>query len=109
MKAVLAALLLLSQLQPLLGTAICMGFSSAAQHECQMPEHGAVPYGTVSEPGSPPQSCEQASVCAPSPLAVPSLGTSLESVVPVRIGAVIIALAILFGTSSTPPFHPPRA
>jgi hypothetical protein len=109
MKPLYAALLLLFQLQPVFGTAICLGFSDQGPpQECQMPEHGAMPAGTVAQTGSPPSNCALASVCAPSPLAVVSLSETV-SVVAVHARQPHMAATILFGISSARPFHPPRA
>jgi hypothetical protein len=74
-----------------------------------MPEHGALPYGTVNQSGSPAPSCALASVCAPTPLAIVSLAENLESIIPLHAAATIMAAATLSGISSAPPFHPPRA
>jgi hypothetical protein len=110
MKVVLATLLLVFQLQPVLGTAVCMGFSTpATPRECEMPEHGAMPHSTVGQAESPAPNCALASVCAPSPLAVVSLPENLQSVVALHSDPPILAAATLFGISSAPPFHPPRA
>jgi hypothetical protein len=111
MKAMLAATLLLLQLQPVLGAGACARLGRAsAQRECTMPEHGSNPVYSVGEP-SPhtPQSCALASVCAPAPLAIPVIGKQI-----VR-GAVLISAALIAPTtppvevSTAPPFHPPRA
>ncbi len=110
MKALFAALLLLFQLQPIVGTAACLGLSGrGSQQDCEMPEHGAVPYRTLAQTDSPAQSCELATLCAPTPLAIPSLGGGLESVLSLHAEAGTTASTIPPGTSSTPPFHPPRA
>jgi hypothetical protein len=110
MKAVLAALLLLFQLQPVFGTAICLGFSQpASAPECEMPEHGAMPRSTVAQTESPAPNCALASVCAPSPLAIVGLPDNLESAVAFYSESPVMAAPALFGISSAPPFHPPRA
>jgi len=110
MKATFAALLLLLQLQPLLGTAACLGLSDRAREaECQMPEHGAMPQSTLAQTESPAPNCALASVCAPSPLAIVSLPENLESVIALHSESPIMPAATLFGISSAPPFHPPRA
>ena len=110
MKATLAALLLLLQLQPLLGTAACLGLSDrASKAECEMSEHGAMPDSSVAQTESPAPNCALASVCAPSPLTIVSLPESLESVVAFYSQSPIMAAPALFGISSAPPFHPPRA
>jgi hypothetical protein len=110
MKAVLAALLLLFQLQPVFGTAICLGFSEpASAPECAMPEHGAMPDSSVAQTESPAPNCALASVCAPSPLTIVSLPENLESTVALYSKPPVMAATTLFGLSSAPPFHPPRA
>lgn len=109
MKSVFAALLLLVQLQPLVGTAACLGLSAqATQQDCPMPEHGVTPHSTVAQTGSPAQSCELASICASSPLAIPSLTGTLESLVPLQTGAAIPRALTPFGIFSALPFHPPK-
>jgi hypothetical protein len=106
----LASLLLLFQLQPLFGIAACLGFSdAAAQQECEMPEHGPMPLSTLAPNESPAPNCVLASVCTPSPLAIVSLAESLESVIPIPPGSPTMVAVTLFGISSAPPFHPPRA
>lgn len=110
MKSILAALVLVLQLQPLFGTAACLGLSDRArQAECQMPEHGAMPYSTVAQTEAPAPNCALASVCAPSPLAIVSLPENLESVVALHSALPLMMATTLFGVSSGPPFHPPRA
>jgi hypothetical protein len=110
MKSVLAALALLLQLQPLLGTAACLGLSrQGPQQECQMPEHGAVPHSTVAQPDSSTPNCALASVCAPTPLAIASLADRLESIITLYTESGNLSAPTLFGISSAPPFDPPRA
>ena len=110
MKSVLAALVLLLQLQPLFGTVACLGFSKPGpQQECQMPEHGAVPHSTVAQPNSSTPNCALASVCAPTPLAIISLADGLQSVIALSADSRGMAAPTLFGVSSAPPFDPPRA
>jgi hypothetical protein len=109
-KHVLAALLLMVQLQPLFGSAACLGLTGrASQSECPMPEHGAMPLSTVGQTEAPAPTCELASVCAPSSLAILSLPGSLESLVAVQSAQPTTASPSFFGVSSAPPFHPPRA
>jgi hypothetical protein len=110
MKSILAALVLLLQLQPLFGTVACLALSDrASQAECQMPEHGAKPPSTVAQTESPAPNCALASVCAPSPLTIVSLSENLESIVALYSKPPVMAATTLFGISSAPPFHPPRA
>jgi hypothetical protein len=110
MKSALAALILLLQLQPFLGTVFCLGVSKQGpQQECQMPEHGAVPHSTVAQPNSSVPNCALASVCAPTPLAIVSLGDGLQSITVLSTELRSMAAPTLFGISSAPPFDPPRA
>lgn len=110
MKAVFAALLLLFQLQPVLGTVACLDLSDRpAQQECQMPEHGRMQTTSISVSGAAAQSCQLATICTPAPLAIPGLFTSLETRVPVHEGARMLAATLPRGISPAPSFHPPRA
>jgi hypothetical protein len=109
MKAALAALLLLFQLQPVLGTVACLGLSDrSAQQECEMPEHGKVStHITVS--GAIPQNCQLAVICAPAPPAIPAVSRRFDVAVPLYEGATTLAATLPLGISPAPPFHPPRA
>ncbi len=110
MKAVLAALLLLFQLQPVLGTAACLGLSErAAQQECRMPEHGRTPATSIAAAGTAVQGCELATICTPAPLAIPGFSSSLETTVPLVEAAGPLTATLPLGISPAPPFHPPRA
>ena len=110
MKAALAAILLLFQLQPVLGTVACLGLSErAAQQECRMPEHGQVPATELAASGAATQSCELATICMPAPLAIPVFSGSLENVVPLHEGPATLAASLPLGIPQAPPFPPPRA
>jgi len=110
MKLTFAALLLMFQLQPLLGTAVCLGFSDRdAKPECEMPDHVAVAHSTLAQTESPAPNCALASACAPSPLTLVSLPGNLESAIAFHSDPPILAAATLSGISSALPFHPPRA
>jgi hypothetical protein len=111
MKSAFAALLLLLQLQPVLGAATCLGlFEQQAKASCEMPEHGTMPSQNVSE--SVPlstQSCALASVCTPAPLAIPCLPSQDESTVQLHAALTLAGLDVPVDVFSSPPFHPPRA
>lgn len=110
MKTLVATLLLLFQLQPLAGSAVCLLSSDGpSQQECEMPEQRPAAHGSVLEAGSPTQGCALASVCAASALAVPSLSDGQESMVPLHSAAATPAAVTPDGVVSAPPFHPPRA
>jgi hypothetical protein len=111
MRSLFAALLLLFQLQPVLGAAACLGLvQQPAQTECEMPEHGTVPAQHYSESVPvPAQSCAIASFCAPAPLAIPGFSSLLETTVVLHaIPSITRSSQPLHGYSA-PPFHPPRA
>jgi hypothetical protein len=109
MKAVLTALLLMFQLQPVLGTVACLGLSKkAAQQECRMPEHRQTPTMTLAVSRGAAQSCELATICKPAPLAVPGLSAGLETAVPLLESAGPLAATLPLGISPAPPFRPPR-
>jgi hypothetical protein len=110
MKVVLAAFLLLFQLQPVLGTVACLGLSKpAAQPECRMPERGQAPATAFTASDVTTQSCQLATICTPAPLAVPGFFASLETAVPLLEAAGPLAATLPLGISPAPPFHPPRA
>ena len=110
MKVVLAAFLLLFQLQPMLGTVACLGLSErAAQPECRMPEHGRASAPTFTASDVATRSCELATICTPAPLAVPGFSASLETAVPLLEAAGPLAATLPLGISPAPPFQPPRA
>jgi hypothetical protein len=112
MRSLFAALLLLFQLQPVLGAAACLGLvQQPARADCEMPEHGTVPYQqhySESVP-VPSESCAIASFCVPAPLAIPGFSGLMETAV------VLHAVRSMSGPSrplhgySAPPFHPPKA
>jgi hypothetical protein len=107
MKSIVAALVLLLQLHPVVGSVACLG--RATQPDCQMPGHSAVPHSTVDQTESGIPDCPLASFCAPSPSAILSPRENLESAVALHSESPIMETATLFGVSSAPPFHPPRA
>jgi hypothetical protein len=110
MKAFLAVLLLLVQLQPLAGTALCLSFSDgASQKECEMPEHETVPRSALAQSETAAPNCALASVCSPSPLAVPSLTEGVVIITALPPEVAITHPATLASVFSAPPFHPPRA
>jgi hypothetical protein len=110
MKVMLAALLLLFQLQPVLGTVACLGLSERSpQQACRMPEHGRAPTASIEAAGMAAQSCELATICTPAPLAIPGLFVSLETAIPLLETAGSLAAALPLGIPPAPPFHPPRA
>ncbi len=107
MRLVVAALLLLIQLRPLAGAAVCLE-QTLGSEECAMPAHTTA----VSTPGegpSVPQACPDAVVCSPAGAAV--LQSSIN--LPAPDEPVALRTALLPASPSGPalalPFHPPRA
>lgn len=110
MRSLFAALLLVFQLQPVLGAAACLGLVRLpTQQECKMPEHGRVPAHSVTQtvPVSS-QPCPMAAACTPSPLAVPGFGGQLVRVVSLHPIPTIAAPSSPADIFSAAPFHPPK-
>ena len=109
MKALLATLLLLFQLQPVLGTVACLGLPDrAAQRECEMPDQGQMPTARIAVFEGQAPTCQLAVLCTPSPLSIPGSSASLETAVPLLEAVGVLAAILPLGISPVPPFHPPR-
>src|SRR5688572_29198345 len=111
MRSLFAALLLLFQLQPVLGAVACLGaVRTPAQQDCQMPEHGTVPSHSLSagEP-MPSPSCALATVCTPAPLSIPAFTGQLVRAVPTQSAPLTAASTSPIDIGSAPPLPPPRA
>jgi hypothetical protein len=110
MRSGVAVLLLLFQLQPVLGAVACLGLvQRPTEAHCEMPEHGAAPPQSFSEsiPVSP-ESCAVASFCAPAPLAIPGFADLSETTLTLHtISSIAGPSGPLLGYSA-PPFHPPK-
>ena len=109
MKTLVATLLLLFQLQPVFGSAVCsLSSDRPSNEECEMPgQHAAK--GSLLKSGPLSQGCALASICAASAPAVPSLSEDQETTFPLRLAQATPAAVTLVGVVSAPPFHPPRA
>lgn len=109
MKLVVAFLLLLFQLQPVLGSVACLGLSEGGSgRECAMPEHGRSTTPAVSAAAPATQSCQLAVICAPSPPAVPGASSRFDTSVPLHGNVATLGTSLPLGISPVPPFHPPR-
>jgi hypothetical protein len=109
MKTALTALLLLFQLQPVVGSAACALFSDRpAEQTCEMPEKPATS-ASVLQSGSGGQECALASVCARSTIAAPSFTGEEESNTALHPAGAPSPAGTLTGIASPPPFHPPKA
>lgn len=105
----LLVLLLVLQLDPVVGAALCLQREHAASEECPMPETPAsaeralAPFGTPAEAG-----CIIAQLCVPTSPAVTGLAQVFPLVPllyapPARLDASTGPEGV-----ATPPFHPPR-
>lgn len=110
MKSLAAAILLLFQLQPVLGTVVCLGFVEKPAEECTMPEPESMPAENASAPMQmPPPNCALVAVCAPAPLAIPAFAAQLVQTVLFLATPAITAGHLPTDFSSAPPLPPPRA
>jgi hypothetical protein len=102
------ALLLVLQLDPVIGAALCFEREWAASAECAMPERPTHPASVVAPAGAQVPGCAVAQLCAqPAPvIAHLEQVFQLVSVVhraPARWDSLDAPAGVL-----TPPFHPPR-
>ena len=109
----LATVLLLLQLQPLVGLALCFDRGRPAKAECVMPDTGplAAPAERTLTPTGTSQTtgCVAAEYCARTVPAIPKFAESLQ-ITPVVHGAPAPMDAVLaLGDPLAPPFHPPKA
>lgn len=110
MKTALATLLLLFQLQPLIGSAACVLFSDQpTEQTCEMPEQRPGTPASVLQSGSASQGCALGFVCARSTIAAPSFTSGEESTIPLHLAAAPSPAGTLTDIASAPPFHPPKA
>jgi hypothetical protein len=110
MKAIFAALLLLTQLQPVLGAVACLGLSQPKAAECEMTEDGKAPSQNGPESATHPlQACPFAAVCTPLSPAIPGLSNQVETSVQIHTGVASTGSNTPVEVFSSPPFHPPRA
>ncbi len=106
----LAALVLLLQLQPVIGAAICLHDVELARAECAMP-HDERPAGVALTSASTeaPGGCASMGYCAPAAPAVAKLGEHFQFTPFVHRAPALTHHLLASGESSAPPFHPPRA
>lgn len=109
MRSLFAAVLLVFQLQPVLGAAACLGLVRQPAQECKMPEHGRTPTHSLTQavPLSS-QPCPMASACAPASLAVPAFAGQLVRVASLHPAPTIRSDRSPADIFSARPFHPPR-
>jgi hypothetical protein len=109
MRLALALLVLLLQLDPLIGAALCFERERAASAECAMPERPTHSGSVVAPAGAQvPGGCAVAQLCAQPAPVIAELGQVFELVsvvhrAPARWDSLDAPAGVL-----PPPFHPPR-
>lgn len=107
---ILAALALLLQLQPLIGSVICFHDAEMANVECTMPHQVRPASGTLAAPTSGnPGGCPSMGYCAPAAPAVPKLGERFQITPLVHSASALHYSSLTPGEPLGPPFHPPKA
>jgi hypothetical protein len=103
------ALLLVLQLDPVIGAALCFEREQAANSECSMPEGPTQPGSVVAPAGAQVAGgCAMAKLCAQPAPAIVQLRQAFQVLsighpVPARWNSLDAPPGVL-----TPPFHPPR-
>lgn len=107
---VLAALALLLQLQPLVGSALCIHDAAIARTECSMPHDGQPATGTLTAPGTGGHSaCSSMGYCVPTAPAVPKVAEHFQITSFVHGALALTYTSLAPGEPLGPPFHPPKA
>lgn len=110
MRSFFAAIVLVFQLQPVLGAVACLGLSQPKAAECEMPEDGNAPSQNVPESATQPhQACPFAAVCSFVSPAIPGLSNQVETSVQSHTGVAPSGFNTPVEVFTSPPFHPPRA
>ncbi len=106
----LAVLVLLLQLQPLVGSVLCFHDAEVANAECTMPHEGQ-PAGstlTASESGVP-GGCPGMVYCAATAPGIPKVAEHLQITSSVHGAPALTDASMALGDGPAPPFDPPRA
>ncbi|MGH7629072.1 MAG: hypothetical protein ACREOF_06720 [Gemmatimonadales bacterium] len=107
MRLVVALVLLLVQLRPLAGAAVCLEQTMSSQ-ECAMPEHGPALTEPTDEAPSGPAGCQTTALCSPAGVAVRQSAIAFGLVQAPIAFDVGLEPTHLSGPALVPPFHPPR-
>lgn len=106
----LAALVLLLQLQPLVGSAFCFHDAEMAKAECTMPHEERPASGTLTAPTTgDPGGCPSMGYCAPVTPAVPKFAEHFQISSFVHGAPALNYSSWEPGEPLGPPFHPPKA
>ncbi len=108
MRLILALLLLL-QLDPVIGAALCLEREHAASAECAKPERSGQDERTLAPAGAQVEGgCSVAQLCAqPAPL-IAQFGETFQLVAVVHRAPAPLDLVSAPSGILSPPFHPPR-
>jgi hypothetical protein len=106
----LAALVLLLQLQPLAGSALCFHDAEVAKAECTMP-HNERPITSMftAQTTGVPGGCPSMAYCAPAAPTVPEFAEHFQISSLVHGAPTLIDPSMAPSEPQTPPFHPPKA
>jgi hypothetical protein len=107
---VLAALALLLQFQPLIGSAICFHDAEMAKAECSMPHKDQPVSRTLTTPAAElPGACPSMGYCAPAAPGVPKFAEHFQITSYVHSAPALTYSSLAPGEPLGPPFHPPKA
>jgi hypothetical protein len=107
---VVAALVLLLQLQPVVSFALCVHDAAVATTECSMPDEAQPGTGTLTVPSTgTPGACFSMAYCAPTASAVPKFAEQFQITSFVHGAPAPMDLTMALGDPPAPPFHPPKA
>jgi hypothetical protein len=105
----LAAFVLLLQLQPLAGSAMCFHDAEIAKAECAMPHDERPAEPTLAPVGAElPTGCASAGYCAPSAPAVIKFAHSFQITTVIHGAPALVDATMAPGDPPAPPFHPPK-
>jgi len=108
MRLVLALLLLL-QLDPVMGAALCLQREHAASEECAMPERTNPAERTLAPAGAPVEGgCSVAQLCAQPAPVISQIGEAFQLLSLVHRAPVPFDALSAPSGALPPPFHPPR-
>jgi len=108
MGKALALALLLVQLQPLVGAAVCLHAAAQHREECDMPPQGGPPASQESERSVPPD-CARMAICAPAGLVMPQAALRLVDTTPPTHPEYSTPSLLFPGERIAPPEPPPIA
>ena len=105
----LAALVLLLQLQPLAGSALCFHDAELAKAECGMPHEERPADSAFTETSEVPGGCPSMAYCAPAAPTIPEFAEHFQITSLVHGAPALIDSSMAPGEPQTPPFPPPKA